>query len=516
MAASASKLFTIKEDTPLSQRIIILDFGGQYTQLIARRVRQAKVYSYVVSWRTPADELRKMNPTGIILSGSPASIQVEDAPCCDAGVFDLGVPVLGICYGMQLMAAMLGGTVTAGEKQEYGLADTTFDTDHVLFDGLPQTSACWMSHNDRVETLPPGFVSIAHTPDCPNAAMAHDQRRLYGVQFHPEVTHTTHGMRVIESFLRTICGCTGQWDMQGYAEEAVRRIQDTVGEGSVLLGLSGGVDSVVTAALIHRTIGDRLHCVFVDHGFMRKGEPERVREVFTNFFPVHLVCVDAADRFLDKLKGVSDPERKRKIIGAEFIAVFREEAAKLGKLDHFAQGTIYPDVIESGAVPGSNVIKSHHNVGGLPKELGFTSLIEPLRMLFKDEVRQLGLVLGLPADMVYRQPFPGPGLAIRVLGDLTREKLHLVRESDAILREEFERAGLDRNISQFFTVLTNVYSVGVMGDERTYSAAIAIRAVTTDDFMTADWARIPYDTLALVSRRIVNEVPGVNRVLFDV
>ncbi len=500
----------------MSQRILILDFGGQYTQLIARRVRQAKVYSYVVPWRTPADELRKMDPTGIILSGSPASVRFTDAPRCDPGVFTLGVPVLGICYGMQLMASMLGGQVAAGDKREYGLAQTTFNTTHRLFADMPRQSPTWMSHNDGVTMLPPGFVSIAHTADCPNAAMADDDRRLYGVQFHPEVTHTPEGMRIIASFLRHICGCTGDWDMHGYAETAVARIREAVGTGSVLLGLSGGVDSAVTAALIYRAIGDRLHCVFVDHGFMRKGEPERVREVFTSFFPVHLTCVDAADRFLDKLKGVSDPEQKRKIIGSEFVAVFREEAAKLGKLDHFAQGTIYPDVIESGAVPGSNVIKSHHNVGGLPRELGFTSLVEPLRMLFKDEVRALGLVLGLPKDMVQRQPFPGPGLAIRVVGDLTREKLHIVRESDAILREEIDRAHLTDTLSQFFTVLTNVRSVGVMGDERTYFAAVAIRAVITDDFMTADWARIPYDTLAHISRRIVNEVPGVNRVLLDV
>ena len=500
----------------MSQRIIILDFGGQYTQLIARRVRQAKVYSYVVSWRTPADELRKLEPSGIILSGSPASVRLGDAPRCDAGVFTLGVPVIGICYGMQLMASMLGGQVEAGDKREYGLAQTAFDAAHPLFADMPGDSPTWMSHNDRVTVLPEGFVSIAHTAECTNAAMADDARRLYGVQFHPEVTHTPEGMRIIASFLRTICGCTGDWSMQGFAEDAVRRIQEAVGTGSVLLALSGGVDSAVTAALIHRAIGDRLHCVFVDHGFMRKGEPERVREVFTSFFPVHLTCVDAADRFLEKLKDVSDPEMKRKIIGAEFIAVFRDEAAKLGKLDHFAQGTIYPDVIESGVVPGSNVIKSHHNVGGLPRQLGFTSLIEPLRMLFKDEVRALGLVLGLPKDMVYRQPFPGPGLAIRVVGDLTRDKLHIVRESDAILREEMDRTGLSDTFSQFFTVLTNVRSVGVMGDERTYFAAVAIRAVITDDFMTADWAHTPYDILAHTSRRIVNEVPGVNRVLLDV
>ena len=500
----------------MNQRIIILDFGGQYTQLIARRVRQMKVYSYVVNHKTPAEEIRAMNPSGIILSGSPATLRVEDAPRCDEGVFSLGVPVLGICYGMQLMAKMLGGDVSMADKREYGLADVTFDTASPLFQDMPKSSPCWMSHTDQVVTLPKGFANIAHTPSCPVAAMGDDDRKLYGIQFHPEVTHSVDGMRVIEAFLRRICGCTQEWEMSGYAETAIRQIQEAVGEGTVLLALSGGVDSSVVAALLYKAIGSRLHCVFVDHGFMRKGEPEMVKEVFTAHFPVSLTCVEAGERFMEKLKNVSDPETKRKIIGAEFIAVFRDEAAKLGKLDHFAQGTIYPDVIESGAVEGSNVIKSHHNVGGLPKELGFTSLVEPLRMLFKDEVRQLGLFLGLPREMVFRQPFPGPGLAIRCIGDLTKDKIHIVRESDAILREEIAAAGLDASVNQYFTVLTGVRSVGVMGDERTYFNAVAIRAVTTDDFMTADWARIPYDTLALISRRIVNEVPGVNRVLLDV
>lgn len=500
----------------MNQRIIILDFGGQYTQLIARRVRQKKVYSYVLPYKTPADEIRRMNPTGIILSGGPASLRAENAPRCDKGVFDMGVPVLGICYGMQLMAKMLGGDVRMADKREYGLTEVQFDTASRLFALMPEKSACWMSHTDQVVGLPEGFVAVAHTPSCPIAAMSHEGKKLYGIQFHPEVTHSVDGMKVIEAFLRSICGCTEEWEMKGYAETAVAQIKEAVGDGTVLLALSGGVDSAVTAALLYKAIGSRLHCVFVDHGFMRKGEPEMVREVFTSHFPVSLACVDAGDRFMEKLKGVSDPETKRKIIGAEFIAVFRDEAQKLGKLDHFAQGTIYPDVIESGAVEGSNVIKSHHNVGGLPKELGFTSLIEPLRMLFKDEVRQLGLVLGLPEKMVFRQPFPGPGLAIRCIGDLTKDKVNLVRESDAILREEIARAGLDKDINQYFTVLTGVRSVGVMGDERTYFNAVAIRAVTTDDFMTADWARIPYDTLALISRRIVNEVPGINRVLLDV
>ena len=505
------------KDSTMNQRIIILDFGGQYTQLIARRVRQQKVYSYVMPFKTPVETLKQMNPTGIILSGGPASLRSENAPRCDQGVFEMGVPVLGICYGMQLMAKMLGGDVRMADKREYGLTEVHFHSSaSKLFSKMPEKSACWMSHTDQVTKLPEGFSVIADTPSCPVAAMSDEARKLYAIQFHPEVTHSVDGMKVIEAFLRTVCGCTEEWEMNSYAEAAVSQIKEAVGDGTVLLALSGGVDSAVTAALLYKAIGSRLHCVFVNHGFMRKGEPEMVREVFTSHFPVSLTCVDAADRFMEKLKGVSDPETKRKIIGAEFIAVFREEARKLGKLDHFAQGTIYPDVIESGAAEGSNVIKSHHNVGGLPKELGFTSLIEPLRMLFKDEVRQLGLVLGLPPEMVYRQPFPGPGLAIRCIGDLTKEKVNLVRESDAILREEIAKAGLDREISQYFTVLTGVRSVGVMGDERTYFNAIAIRAVTTDDFMTADWARIPYDTLALISRRIVNEVPGINRVLLDV
>ncbi len=500
----------------MADTVIILDFGGQYTQLIARRVRQAKVLSQVLPGNTPVAQLQSHAPRGIILSGGPASVLAADAPTCDPALFDMGVPVLGICYGMQLMGKMLGGQVAAAGKREYGLRDVQLTTDCRLFDGLLAHISAWMSHTYQVEQLPAGFRGVASTDTCRNAAMADEKRRLYGLQFHPEVTHTQHGMDMLTTFLHRICGCAGDWQMEDFARQSVQQIKDAVGDGSVLLGLSGGVDSSVVAALIYRAIGDRLHCVFVDHGFMRKDEPRMVKEVFTKAFPVSLVAVDAADRFMDKLKGVSDPEQKRKIIGAEFVAVFRDEAQKLGKLDHFAQGTIYPDVIESGAAPGSTVIKSHHNVGGLPKELGFTSLIEPLRMLFKDEVRQLGLVLGLPSEMVNRQPFPGPGLAIRVIGDLTKAKVDLVRESDAILREEIANAGLTGEISQYFTVLSGIRSVGVMGDERSYDHAIAIRAVTTDDFMTADWARIPYETLALVSRRIVNEIPGINRVLFDV
>ena len=498
------------------EAIVILNFGGQYTQLIARRVRQAHVYSYVLPYSAPLKEIQALSPKGIILSGGPASVLDADAPRCDAGVFTLGLPVLGICYGMQLMGHMLGGRVAAAGKREYGLKRVRMNHLCCLFHDTDAENVCWMSHTYQVTELPGGFETIASTDSCPVAAMANEERRLYGVQFHPEVTHTKNGMSILRHFLFDVCGCAGDWEMGSYAQQAIQQIRETVGEDTVLLGLSGGVDSAVAAALLSKAIGERLTCVFVDHGFLRKGEFEQVRDVFTHTFPVRLIAVDASDRFMEKLRGVSDPEQKRKIIGGEFVEVFKEESQKLGRLDHFAQGTIYPDVIESGGAVGSHVIKSHHNVGGLPKELGFTSLIEPLRMLFKDEVRQLGIALGLPEALVWRQPFPGPGLAIRVMGDLTREKVEIVRESDAILREEIARAGLARDISQYFTVLTGARSVGVMGDERTYDYAVAIRAVTTDDFMTADWYRIPYDTLALISRRIVNEVKHVNRVLLDV
>ena len=500
----------------MDKPIVILDFGSQYTQLIARRVRQAQVFSQVLPYYADIQRIRELKPAGIILSGGPASLNEADAPRCDPEVFSLGVPVLGICYGMQLMAQHFGGAIAPASRKEYGQRPVQLNTDAALFLGLDAQCDCWNSHGIQVTALPPGFTATAATDSCPIAAMENAQKNLYGVQFHPEVSHTQQGMAIITRFVRDICGCPGSWHMDNYAAQAVSDIRREVGEGRVLLGLSGGVDSAVVAALIHQAIGSRLHCVFVDHGFMRKGEPEMVREVFTRHFPVSLTAVDASASFYGKLQGVTDPEHKRKIIGHEFVAVFKEEATKLGKLDHFAQGTIYPDVIESGAAPGSTVIKSHHNVGGLPKELGFTSLIEPLRSLFKDEVRALGRVLGLPNEMVNRQPFPGPGLAIRTLGELTPGKVHITRESDAILREEFDKSGFAAQVSQFFTVNTNIRSVGVMGDGRSYDTAIAIRAVTTDDFMTADWARIPYDLLAHISRRITNEVPGVNRVLVDV
>ena len=498
------------------ETIVILDFGGQYTQLIARRVRQNHVYSQVLPYSAALDEIKALSPRGIIFSGGPASVLDADAPRCAEGLFDLGIPVLGICYGMQLMGHLLGGRVAPAGKREYGLVNVRMNHLSPILSETAAENPCWMSHTYQVAALPKGFETIASSPSCPIAAMADAERNLYGVQFHPEVTHTQNGMSIIAHFLFDICGCTGDWEMGSYAQRQIERIREAVGTDTVLLGLSGGVDSAVAAALLSKAIGQQLTCVFVDHGFLRKDEYEQVRDVFTHTFQTRLIAVDARARFMQALAGVADPEQKRKIIGREFVEVFKEESRKLGKLDHFAQGTIYPDVIESGATKGSHVIKSHHNVGGLPAELGFTTLIEPLRMLFKDEVRQLGLALGLPETLVWRQPFPGPGLAIRVMGDLTEEKVAIVRESDAILREEIARAGLDRDISQYFTVLTGTRSVGVMGDERTYDYAVAIRAVTTDDFMTADWYRIPYETLALISRRIVNEVKHVNRVLLDV
>ena len=515
------------------QEIVILDFGGQYTQLIARRVRECRVYSEVVPWSASSESIKARRPAGIILSGGPASVTDADAPRCDPAIYELGVPVLGICYGMQLTAALLGGGVARAVEREYGRVTVRMHERAGLLEGLSPESACWMSHTWQVSQCPPGFRVIAGTDNCPVAAMADDARRVYGVQFHPEVTHTDEGRRIIENFVLRICGCAGDWTMDAYAETAVEQIRDIVGDtGTVLLALSGGVDSSVAAALIHRAIGSRLTCVFVDHGLLRKGESEQVCRVFSELFPVRFVRVDAAERFFSDLKGVTEPEQKRKIIGRDFIEVFKDAAKDLGRLDYFAQGTIYPDVIESGQGASAAVIKSHHNVGGLPKELGFTELIEPLRMLFKDEVRALGEALGLPRELVWRQPFPGPGLAIRIIGEVTPEKAQIVRQSDAIFREEIAGAGLagqrreasplgrreasPLGVSQYFTVLTGVHSVGVMGDERTYDYTVALRAVTTDDFMTADWARLPYDLVARVSERIVNEVPHASRVVLDV
>ncbi len=445
------------------QKIVILDFGGQYTQLIARRVRENRVFSEVVPWSISAEEIKKRAPMGVILSGGPSSVCDPDAPHISPAIYDLGVPVLGICYGMQLTAHLLGGKVQKAQEREYGRVTVRMKEQAGLLAGMSAASSCWMSHTWQVVQCPPGFHAVAETDNCPVAAMVNEEKRIYGVQFHPEVTHTDEGKRLIRNFLYDICGCTGDWTMDAYAETAVKQIQEVVGEtGTVLLALSGGVDSSVAAALIYRAIGKRLTCVFVDHGLLRKGESEQVCHVFSHLFPVRFVRADASEKFFADLKGVTEPEEKRHIIGRDFIEVFREEAAKLGKLDYFAQGTIYPDVIESGQGTNAAVIKSHHNVGGLPKELGFTELIEPLRMLFKDEVRALGEALGLPRELVWRQPFPGPGLSIRVIGEVTPEKVAIVRESDAIFREEIAKAGLERQVNQYFTVLTGVHSVGVM------------------------------------------------------
>ena len=499
------------------EMILILDFGGQYTQLIARRVRECHVYSEVIPWNTPLADILARNPVGVILSGGPSTVHDPHAPMIDPALFSAGIPVLGICYGMQLAAHLLGGKVERAKEREYGRVTMRVTDRAVLFGGMKDASGCWMSHTWQVTACPPGFRVVAETDNCPVAAMIHEEKKLAGVQFHPEVTHTEEGGMLIRNFLFRWCGCSGSWTMTAFADTAVRQIRETVGEtGTVLLALSGGVDSSVVAALIHRAIGKRLTCVFVDHGLLRKGESDQVCHVFSHLFPVRFIRSDASARFFADLAGVTDPEEKRHIIGRDFIEVFKQEAASLGKMDYFAQGTIYPDVIESGQATNAAVIKSHHNVGGLPKELGFTELIEPLRMLFKDEVRALGEALGLPRELVWRQPFPGPGLAIRIIGEVTPEKAEIVRESDAIFREEMAAAGLDRHVNQYFTVLTGIQSVGVMGDERTYDYTIALRAVTTDDFMTADWARLPYDLIARVSARIVNEVPHASRVVLDV
>ncbi len=499
------------------QMVIVLDFGGQYNQLIARRVRECGVYCEVKPHTIPLAELKAMNPIGIIFTGGPNSVYLEDSPQVDREIFTWGVPILGICYGCQLMAQVLGGEVTEAKDdtaREYGKTVTYYDTSCKLFQGLPEQGISWMSHGDYMARVPQGFALTAHSDNCPNVAIADEARGFYGVQYHPEVNHTEHGTDMIRNFLYAVCHAAGDWTMGDYKRTAVAQIREKVGSGKVLLALSGGVDSSVAAALLAEAVGEQLTCVFVDHGLMRKNEGDEVEAAFSKW-AMNFIRVDAEQRFLDKLAGVTEPERKRKIIGEEFIRVFEEEAKKIGAVDFLAQGTIYPDVIESGTGDAA-VIKSHHNVGGLPDYVDFKEIIEPLRLLFKDEVRQLGRELGLPEYLVVRQPFPGPGLAIRVIGDLTKEKLDLLREADAIFREEVALAGEDKNLNQYFAVLTNTRSVGVMGDGRTYDYTLALRAVTTSDFMTADWARIPYDLLDKISTRIVNEVQGINRICYDI
>lgn len=496
------------------EKIVILDFGGQYNQLIARRVRECNVYSEILPYNTTAEKIKEKNPKGIIFTGGPASVYEENSPKCDPEIFNLGIPLLGICYGMQLTAYCLNGEVGKAEKREYGTINVKFENSSI-FEGFEDSNDCLMSHTCFVSKVPDGFNIIATTPSCPVAAMENKEKKIYGLQFHPEVNHTKNGTRIIKNFLYNVCGCTGTWKMSSFAEETVNAIRKKVGNGKVLCALSGGVDSSVVAAIVNKAIGKNLTCIFVDHGLLRKNEAEEVEEVFTKNLDVNFIKVDARERFLGRLAGVEDPERKRKIIGEEFIRVFEEESKKIGAVDFLAQGTIYPDVIESGFGVSSK-IKSHHNVGGLPDFVDFKELIEPLRNLFKDEVRQVGLELGLPEFLVYRQPFPGPGLAIRVIGDITENKLTILRDADFIFREEIAKAGLDKSINQYFAVLTNLKSVGVMGDERTYDYTVALRAVTTSDFMTAEWTKIPYEILEIVSSRIVNEVKNVNRVVYDI
>ena len=499
------------------QKVLILDFGAQYSQLIARRVREQNVYCEVKPFSITAQQVREFAPIGIILSGGPQSVYATGSPQVDPDLFTLGVPVLGICYGCQLLAHTLGGEVTAAQDdtaREYGKTRTVFDTSCRLFAGLREQSVTWMSHGDYMARVPAGFTLCAHSDACPTVGICDEARGFYGVQFHPEVNHTEQGAEMLRNFLYAICGATGDWTMADYRQTAIRSIRETVGTGRALLALSGGVDSSVAAALMAEAIGSQLTCVFVDHGLMRKNEGDEVEAAFSDW-DLNFVRVNAEDRFLAKLAGVSDPETKRKIIGEEFIRVFEAEAKKLGTVDFLVQGTIYPDVIESG-LGNSAVIKSHHNVGGLPDYVDFKEIIEPLRMLFKDEVRQLGRELGLPEYLVMRQPFPGPGLAIRVIGDITKDKLDTLREADFIFRDEVAKAGYDVQMNQYFAVLTSMRSVGVMGDGRTYDYTLALRGVTTTDFMTADWARIPYDLLDRVSTRIVNEVRGINRIVYDI
>ena len=496
--------------------ILVLDFGGQYNQLIARRVRECNVYCEVHPYNLSIEKIREMNPKGIIFTGGPNSVYGENSPLCDKEIFNIGIPVLGICYGSQLMAYLLGGSVATAPVSEYGKTEVSVDAKSKIFEGVQDKTICWMSHTDYIEKAPEDFNIVGSTPVCPVAAMECVEKNLYAVQFHPEVMHTQEGTKMLSNFVYNICNCAGDWTMDSFVEKSIEEIRERIGNGKALCALSGGVDSSVAAVLLSKAIGKQLTCVFVDHGLLRKDEGDEVEAIFgpEGHYDLNFIRVNAQDRFYEALAGVEDPERKRKIIGEEFIRVFEEEAKKIGMVDFLVQGTIYPDIIESG-LGDSAVIKSHHNVGGLPDYVDFKEIIEPLRLLFKDEVRKAGLELGIPEKLVYRQPFPGPGLGIRIIGEVTAEKVKIVQEADAIYREEIAKAGLDKEIGQYFAALTNMRSVGVMGDERTYDYAVALRAVTTSDFMTAESADLPWEVLGKVTTRIVNEVNGVNRVFYD-
>ncbi|MEE3393046.1 MAG: glutamine-hydrolyzing GMP synthase [Lachnospiraceae bacterium] len=501
------------------EKVLVIDFGGQYNQLVARRVREANVYCEIYSYKTDIAKIKEMDPKGIILTGGPNSVYEDGAQMAPKELFELGVPVLGLCYGAQLMAYVLGGDVKRAPEREYGKTALTVDDPvSVLYDGLPKQSTVWMSHNDYVTELPEGFRLIAHTDNCPYAAFENADKKLYGFQYHPEVLHSEYGRDMLKNFVLKVCGCAGTWKMSDFAERTIADLKEKIGDGKVLCGLSGGVDSSVAAVLLSKAVGKNLTCVFVDHGLLRKDEGDLVSEVFGPDGPYDLnfVRVNAKDLFYEKLKGITEPEKKRKIIGEEFIRVFETEAKKIGRVDYLVQGTIYPDVVESGLGGESATIKSHHNVGGLPEYVDFKEIVEPLRNLFKDEVRKVGLHLGIPEKLVMRQPFPGPGLGIRIIGDITKEKVKIVQEADAIFREEMENAGLNKTAGQYFAALTNMRSVGVMGDERTYDYAVALRAVNTVDFMTADIVEIPYEVLKKVTSRIINEVSHVNRVVYDI